>query len=177
MLSRFLKNSWMILSLIFLVSCGGGQSDTPNDTTADNTPTQKAIQSMSIDSGPLHVCAVLLDQTVSCWGNNEYGQLGNGSFSQGPAYEWEETPTKVKDVNNVIQVSTGGIRFTCVLHADKTVSCWGYIPKSPLYEAFDPKNYTPLTKIPGLANVSRINVGLEGACAILEDKTVSCWEA
>jgi len=29
--------------------------------------------------GKNHSCKILSDKNVVCWGNNEYGQLGNGS--------------------------------------------------------------------------------------------------
>ena len=33
---------------------------------------------IAIDAGPLHMCALLNDGSMKCWGNNELGQLGLG---------------------------------------------------------------------------------------------------
>ena len=35
--------------------------------------------SNKIASGAYHTCAILDDGSVSCWGNNNYGQLGDGT--------------------------------------------------------------------------------------------------
>lgn len=42
-------------------------------THADGTP----FLASSLGLGFLHSCAVRSDKTVSCWGNNYKGQLGN----------------------------------------------------------------------------------------------------
>ncbi|MHB1139883.1 MAG: hypothetical protein ACYC2O_13090, partial [Microthrixaceae bacterium] len=44
---------------------------TPTEVTGVTTATQVAA---STDHG----CALLADSTVTCWGRNNYGQLGNG---------------------------------------------------------------------------------------------------
>ena len=35
-----------------------------------------------IQAGHRHTCALLNDETVKCWGNNQYGQLGQGHTNQ-----------------------------------------------------------------------------------------------
>jgi hypothetical protein len=60
-----------------------------------NGVTQKKDKVIQISSGNDFTCALLSNGTVKCWGDNRYGQLGNGSnlfssipvtvvFSQGP---------------------------------------------------------------------------------------------
>lgn len=38
---------------------------------------------VSMAMSPDHACALLGDQTVWCWGRNDYAQLGNGSVQSG----------------------------------------------------------------------------------------------
>ena len=48
-----------------------------------------------------HVCALLSDASVMCWGLNDYGQLGVGDTSN------RNTPTAVSGLSNVVQIEAG----------------------------------------------------------------------
>jgi alpha-tubulin suppressor-like RCC1 family protein len=65
-----------------------------------------------------HACAWLSDGTVSCWGSNDFGQLGNGTF------DTQSLPVAVTGLTTVMQVSAGPTH-TCALHTGGAVSCWG----------------------------------------------------
>src|SRR5690242_20437263 len=83
-------------------------------------PTETA----SRDSGPriaagnLHTCQVNEDGTVRCWGDNSFGQLGDGTTIS------RATPAAVIGINNAVAV-IAGIAHTCALLASGGVSCWG----------------------------------------------------
>jgi alpha-tubulin suppressor-like RCC1 family protein len=72
----------------------------------------------ALAAGDYHTCAVLRDGTVKCWGDNEYGQLGNDSTSN------SNVPVAVAGIRNAIGIAAG-MQHTCALLADETVSCWG----------------------------------------------------
>src|SRR6267142_5601857 len=44
----------------------------------DSTAPNQMIEPM-ITAGGAHTCSLSKSGTVSCWGNNDFGQLGNGS--------------------------------------------------------------------------------------------------
>src|ERR1700746_38039 len=71
---------------------------------------------LRLSSINLHVCAVLDDATVECWGNNSSGQVGNGS-SAAPV------PSPAVALN-AASVSAGG-SHSCAVLSNTTVSCWG----------------------------------------------------
>jgi alpha-tubulin suppressor-like RCC1 family protein len=73
---------------------------------------------MGIDAGLNHTCAVHENGTISCWGKNSNGQLGNGTETDGLA------PSLVLSINDAVQVASG-VAHSCALHANGKMSCWG----------------------------------------------------
>ena len=69
------------------IKCWGynGDGRLGDGSTTDRTiPTQTtssltARTGVGLSSGVTHVCALLDDATVKCWGLNDYGQLGDGT--------------------------------------------------------------------------------------------------
>jgi alpha-tubulin suppressor-like RCC1 family protein len=53
-------------------------------------------------------CAVTLTRTVGCWGDNNFGELGNGTKTD------SSTPVAVKGLANVVQVATGSYHACAV---------------------------------------------------------------
>ena len=91
------------------------------NTTA-NMGTPNAVQGLSgkvlsMGLGYLHSCAVLDDETLWCWGNNAYGQLGDGTTAH------RRLPVKVK-LAGVASVSCG-TAHTCAVLRDGSARCWG----------------------------------------------------
>jgi alpha-tubulin suppressor-like RCC1 family protein len=66
-----------------------------------------------------HVCALSAAGEVACWGQNDQGQLGNGSES-GSA----PTPMPIGGGGHYKAV-TAGRQFTCALTTDGAAQCWG----------------------------------------------------
>lgn len=85
-----------------------------------------------VSVGVTHACAIA-SAKVYCWGDNEFGQLGNRStaaYSAAPVkvdtQSKDETgkPKSALAQKEIIDVSAGEY-FTCALASDGTVACWG----------------------------------------------------
>lgn len=68
-----------------------------------------------------HHCALLATGSLRCWGSNDSGQLGTGSFSSSA---FSSTPQAVIGISNAVTVA-GSYRDTWSVLADGSVRCWG----------------------------------------------------
>jgi len=83
---------------------------------------------ISISAGGAHTCSVLSDQTVKCWGSNQYGQLGNNGPNKQPSLN---SIKSISGLTDVVQVSAG-FSHTCAILKDDSVKCWGRNDKGQL---------------------------------------------
>jgi alpha-tubulin suppressor-like RCC1 family protein len=74
---------------------------------------------VQISLGMNHACAVMSDHTVRCVGNNESGQLGDGST------QWSTTPITVSGLGPASKVAAN-YEYTRALLLDGTAWCWGF---------------------------------------------------
>ena len=149
-----------------------------NDPAAhptSSTPFQVAGLSLitSMAAGQDHACALNQNGSVSCWGNNGQGQLGNGSQTT------TFSPVQVSTLTSGVTAITAGGYHTCAL-VNGTVSCWGFNSFGQLGN-----NLTILRKEPtlvsGLSNgiiaviAGGINYDQEQTCAITNTGQLKCW--
>ena len=147
-------------------------------TTDRSTPTQTSSlgtgrTAVAITAGAYHTCAILDDGSVSCWGNNYYGQLGDGTTTQ------RNTPTQTSSLGTgrtAVAITAGAIH-TCAILDDGSVSCWGYNGNGRLGDGTNTNRNTP-TQTSSLGTdrtAVAITAGAYHTCAILDDGSVSCW--
>ena len=74
-----------------------------------------------VSAGFAHTCALLDNGGVMCWGNNSYGQLGDGSTND------SLVPTNVTIIPSSLSVVdvVAGDGGTCVVDDRAGVWCWG----------------------------------------------------
>lgn len=122
-----------------------GQGDTVNRawltsqlsdiTSIPNINLGTGRTAIKLSSGMSHVCAILDNQKLKCWGDNLGGELGlgaGGSRGDQPNEMGDNLPyVDVGTGRTVIDVSGGGY-FTCALLDNHTVKCWGENPDGRL---------------------------------------------
>jgi len=149
-------------------------------TWADTTPTpvydldSSNIAHTEVDGGYRYSCILTTGAgTVQCWGNNDNGQLGNGSNTN------SSTPVMVSGLSNVTAIATGA-SHACALMPDTTVKCWGSNGSGRLGDGTTTSSNTPVTVLtapsgPPLTGVTAIAAGFYHTCALISDGTMLCW--
>lgn len=129
-----------------------------------------------------HLCAVLPDRTLRCWGNNHYGQVGDGTVSGRSDRAVDPRDPGLTQVRSV----AGGNYHTCAIRDDRTLWCWGMNEHQqtgvPLGESercpglSDPQ---PCVRRPrqvaGIDEVEAVYLGYSRTCAVRTDHTLWCW--
>lgn len=114
-------------------------------------------------------CAVLSTGSVECWGENNGGELGDGtdtgpdSCTEGPC---STIPVSVTGVTNAVQITSNGLGY-CVVLTTTGVQCWGGDGAN--------STSTVAVAVAGLTGVSELATAGWGYCALVSGGTVECW--
>jgi alpha-tubulin suppressor-like RCC1 family protein len=117
-----------------------------------------------ISIGHDHACLVAAGR-VWCFGLNDSGQLGDGTYTDRGA------PALVPGLTNVAAVSAGAYH-TCALRTDQTLWCWGSNYLGELGTG------TADSQVPvqvDLPPVARVTAGLGFTCALTQTGDAYCW--
>jgi len=105
-----------------------GSGAVGDGTTEDRlTPTQVVgfeTNTVAITSGDGYVCAINSGGSVKCWGENEYGTIGDGTTI------WDDktrktVPTQVSGLTSGATYVAAGGDHACAIIEDDTAMCWG----------------------------------------------------
>ncbi len=159
----------------FSVKCWGddtsGQTGTGGMSDGGIVSTPQAVNvndAIRIAAGQTHTCIVHKTGTVSCWGENQDGQLGNGeSLNRKPL------PVDVKGINDATAIACGS-NFSCALQRSGGVSCWGNGLGGQLGTG-TPRLQPIAAPVSGLIDAVSISAGESHACAVRVRGGVVCW--
>lgn len=139
-------------------------------TSPVSTPTQvqglaSGVQAISTSGG--HSCAIV-NGGAFCWGNNAYGQLGNGTGTG------SSVPVPVTGLGSGVTAIATGDLHTCAV-ASGAVKCWGSGGYGQLGTGAAIFSSNVPVQVSGLtANATDVTVGKFQSCAIANG-AASCW--
>lgn len=133
----------------------------------DPVTVQGVANAVSVSAHAVHSCAVIGDGTIRCWGSNQMGQLGDGSF------EDSFRPVTVVGIDDAIAVAAG-VFHTCALHSGHTVSCWGYNGYGQLGDRTYTNSAVPI-RVAGVDDALTITSGGDHNCSVIKGGAIKCW--
>jgi len=123
-----------------------------------------------IAAGQYHTCAVTNAGGVRCWGNNNSGQLGDGS-----QFNTRNTPVDVVGLSNGIARVAAGFSHTCALTTGSGVKCWGDNGAGELGDGTTETRLTPVDVSGLISGVAAIGLGGSHSCALTNAGAATCW--
>jgi alpha-tubulin suppressor-like RCC1 family protein len=121
-----------------------------------------------ISSGLNHTLALDKEGNVWSWGNNKYGQLGDGTDSS-----QRLVPQKINGLNSVKSISAGQ-NHSVALKNDGTIWIWGHNLSGELGTGDNKDRRTPV-QVTGLNTVKTISAGYRFSIALKEDGSLWGW--
>ena len=148
---------------------GIGNSDYSNWTVRRPQMVVGGLVFRSIRAGGSHTCGLTTAGATYCWGDNRYGQLGDGTGSMKRA-----SPTAVAG-NVAFQAIASGYEHTCGLASGGAMYCWGDNASGQLGDGveFGPHS-SPVATAGNLAFQS-VSAATEHTCGLTTGGGAYCW--
>ena len=174
--------NWTALAsglIALAVTSGYPAAQAPSITVSPSNPTILVGQTQQftatgvpapsmIAGGGYHTCMLMTDQSERCFGENNWGQLGNGGSAN------SSTSVAVSGLTTAVSVGAG-IEDSCALLADGTVRCWGTNYVGQLGNGTIGGGSSVPGAVQGLSGAVGLASGGFHNCAILSDHSVQCW--
>lgn len=145
----------------------GDNSTVTRLTPVDVTGIVRRVQAIS--AGDFHTCALVSGGGVKCWGDNSYGQLGDGTTSD----RW--TPVNVAGLDSGVLAISAGFGHTCALTSKGGVRCWGLNDSGQLGDGSVTDSLTPIDVEGFTSGIQAISAGAFHACALTDGGGAKCW--
>jgi alpha-tubulin suppressor-like RCC1 family protein len=165
----------------------------PPDLSVDATPQDGA----SADARPLsvtaiavgvgHVCALIDNGAIKCWGENNDGELGLGDIANrghSLSHMGNNLPTVNLGAALTAKLVVGGFSSTCALLIDGGLKCWGYNYNGQLglgdmmtrgVTPGEMGDNLPRVNLGSGRTATLVDLGGAHACALLDNGAVKCW--
>jgi len=152
------------------------EADAPVDGPGPDTgPTAGEI--IKLASGTFHACVIRADgdggTRTDCWGQNDHGELGRGSFTGPSAPSAVLEPTTSNPIRTFVDIAAGD-GHTCAIDTSHDVYCWGSNTTGQL-GAGSQQYVARAAKVPGLSNVQKLSLGSGLSMAYDSSDTLWWW--
>ena len=169
-------------SLGWVYCWGYGLSGRLGNNQTSNVWSPRAIASGSIPNGTTFTrvsagygstCAVSSVGGLYCWGENNLGQLANGTTNQSSVPTTAVTGQKAAD-DTWLSVDAGSA-FACGISSSRSLYCWGYASSGRLGNDVTSGSFDNPRSVSVPGPWKQVATGYSHACAIAMDDSTYCW--
>lgn len=155
----------------------GNGTATPNWAVPAPVPVSGDHHFLSIDPGGSHTCGVTTEGGALCWGQNDAGQVGNGTYvSQFP---YAETTPSVVAGGYVFRLVRAGTTMSCGVTTSGAAMCWGSNPDGRLGSGSVtttlPYGELSPVAVAGGYTFTQLDTGGGHTCGVTVSGPVVCW--
>jgi alpha-tubulin suppressor-like RCC1 family protein len=137
--------------------------------TAQGSSTELLTDTVAVSAGENHSCALKTGGSVVCWGDNQYGQLGDGTTTT------RTVSAVVSSLTDAVTLTTGG-NHTCAVKKDGSVVCWGRNIEGELGNGSITTTQVTPTLVIGLTDtLVQLSAGYYHTCAVGKAGGMVCW--
>ena len=152
---------------------GNGQSGEDADSSVP-MKVNGITDATTITAGSYHSCVLHQDGTITCWGNNKYGQLGNSTTQS------SSVPVGVLGITDATTITAGGgsvLSHSCALHQTGAIFCWGNNQNGQSTGKLkdDSTDSSVPVRVNGITDATAITTGWDHSCALHQTGTITCW--
>ncbi|MEM1007775.1 MAG: hypothetical protein AAGJ35_02105 [Myxococcota bacterium] len=125
-------------------------------------------------SGDQHICVLLEDHRVLCWGNNDRGQLGYGDRKS----RKQPVDTFVNMQGTKTMEVVAGVYHTCALSETGQLRCWGENAGGQLGVGDTVSRLKPDAVIDlrwSTGRTMQVSAGMLHTCAVSQQGKLKCW--
>jgi alpha-tubulin suppressor-like RCC1 family protein len=144
----------------------GDGTNTPRLTAVNVTGLASGVT--AIAAGAFHNCALTGTGTVKCWGNNNAGQLGDGTTTA------RNTAVDVSGLTGAIAISAAA-NHTCALLSTGSAKCWGENIVGQLGDNTTVQRLLPVDVAAPGVTFTKISTGDFHTCGVTSAGSIKCW--
>lgn len=171
------RNRWACaLTTAGGVKCWGnnefGLRGTVNSNTLLTTPSEvSGLTSgvVQLAAGRDHACALLSSGGVKCWGDNQFGALGNGSLTGATGPQW------VSGLSSGVKGVFTSENHTCAIMTSGGLKCWGSNASGQLGDDSAIDRASPVDVIGLGSDIVAVAPGGFHTCALNASGELYCW--